>query len=128
MSLVLIKIGVSLLVVKYSTAIIFLFKPIILLVYVKKKYKIKYDVQYDREPIQQKWNGLAQHFASVIVDHTDVVVLTAFSTLENVSIYSIYYLVVSSLRSLFVNPKYAISGLPAGPYTVKKRSPVDGIL
>ena len=31
-------------------------------------------------------------------------------------------------RSLLVNPKYAMSGLPAGPYTVKKRSPVDGIL
>ena len=35
--------------------------------------------------------------------------------------------IVSPLINLFVNPKYAISGLPAGPYTVKNLSPVAGI-
>lgn len=125
-SLVLIKIGVSLLVVKYSTAIIFLFKPIILLVYVKKKYKIKYDVQYDREPIQQKWNGLAQHFASVIVDHTDVVVLTAFSTLENVSIYSIYYLVVSSLRTMITSSLNGVQATMGNMIAKKEYDILDG--
>ena len=34
---------------------------------------------------------------------------------------------VSPFSSLFVKPKYAISGLPAGPYTVKKRNPVVGM-
>lgn len=102
-SLLLIKFRVSLLFVKYSTAVIFLLKPLVLFVAVRKHYVINYNVKYEVEPIQQKWNGLAQHFASVVVDHTDVVVLTAFSSLESVSIYSIYYLVVSSLRTLIIS-------------------------
>lgn len=89
--------------VKYSTAAIFLLKPLVLFLAVRKRYKINYNVKYEVEPIQQKWNGLAQHFASVVVDHTDVVVLTTFSTLKNVSIYSIYYMVVSSLRTLITS-------------------------
>lgn len=102
-SLLLIKFRVSLLFVKYSTAVIFLLKPLVLFVAVRKHYVINHNVKYEVEPIQQKWNGLAQHFASVVVDHTDVVVLTAFSSLESVSIYSIYYLVVSSLRTLIIS-------------------------
>ena len=35
---------------------------------------------------------------------------------------------VPPLRNVLVKPKYAISGRPAGPYTVKKRSPVLGML
>lgn len=102
-SIILIKMGASLLLVKYSTAIIFLIKPFILFLYVNKNYKIDYKVKYDVEPIEQKWNGLAQHIASVIVDHTDVAVLTVFSSLESVSIYSVYYLVVSSLRTMIIS-------------------------
>lgn len=109
-SLVLIKSGASLLVVKYSTAFIFLLRPIIMVRYVKKNYHVDYSVFYESEPIKQKWNGLAQHFASVIVDHTDVVVLTVFSTLENVSIYSVYYLVVSNIRNMIFS---ALSGVQA---------------
>lgn len=102
-SIVLINMGASLLLVKYSTALIFLIKPVILFLYVNKNYKINYKVEYDVEPIEQKWNGLAQHIASVIVDHTDVAVLTVFSSLESVSIYSVYYLVVSSLRTMIIS-------------------------
>lgn len=109
-SLVLIKSGASLLVVKYSTAFIFLLRPILMIIYVKKNYHVDYSVVYESEPIKQKWNGLAQHFASVIVDHTDVVVLTVFSTLENVSIYSVYYLVVSNIRNMIFS---ALSGVQA---------------
>ena len=41
---------------------------------------------YEKEPIQQKWNGIAQHVAAVVIGGTDTVVLTLFSTLQNVSI------------------------------------------
>ena len=36
--------------------------------------------------------------------------------------------IFSPLINLLVNPKYAMSGLPAGPYTVKNLNPVDGYL
>src|SRR5699024_11163270 len=37
-------------------------------------------------------------------------------------------LIGSSLKNLSVKPKYAISGRPIGPYTVKNRNPVAGML
>ena len=108
--LILIKAGASLLTVKFATAVIFLIRPAVMYFYVRKNYNIDRNVIYDTEPINQKWNGLAQHFASVIVDHTDTVVLTAFSTLENVSIYAVYYMIVSSLRSMIMS---SLSGVQA---------------
>ena len=52
------------------------------------------------EPIKQKWNGLAQHVASVVLSNTDTVVLTLFSTLQNVSVYAVYFLVVDGIKRL----------------------------
>ena len=65
------------------------------------QYKINYKITYIGEPIKQKWNGLAQHVAFIIAQNADPLVLTLFSTLENVSIYSVYNLILNGMRSLF---------------------------
>lgn len=95
--------GTSIQVVKLVTSLIFLAQPVCLSVIARRKYSIDRKVSYTEEPIQQKWNGLAQHIASVILGNTDVVVLTLFSTLENVSIYSVYYLVVNGVKQIVVS-------------------------
>ena len=99
-SAVLINFGFSIQVVKLSTSIIYLLRPLLLNIYVKKHYNINTKITYDKEPIQQKWNGIAQHVAYVILQSTDNIVLTLFSSLANVSIYSVYNLVKQLLISL----------------------------
>ncbi|MDU1687103.1 MAG: sugar isomerase, partial [Clostridium perfringens] len=69
--------------------------------YVRKNYKINYNIKYEEEPIKQKWNGLAQHIAYYVLNATDTIVLTLFSTLDNVSIYCIYKLVLAGIHQLF---------------------------
>lgn len=59
-------------------------------------------MSYDKEPIPQKWNGVAQHVASVVLDSTDVVVLSIFSNLIYVSIYNVYNLVIYGVKQLFM--------------------------
>lgn len=98
---VLIKTGASIHVVKLATSIIYLLRPYILKIYVEKHYTINKKIKYNSEPIKQKWEGLGQHVASVVLDSTDTIVLTIFSSLSNVSIYSVYYLVISGLKQLF---------------------------
>ena len=93
--------GVSIQLVKFITVLIYIIKPIIYSVYVKKNYNINYKINYDVEPIQQKWNGVAQHISYYILNSTDIIVLTLFSNLENVSIYTIYKLVLSGIHQLF---------------------------
>lgn len=87
-------------IVKLTTSLIFLIRPIYMYFYVKKKYKINYSIKYSQEPIKQKYNGLAQHIAYVIVNNTDIVLLSFFSTLENVSIYAVYSLVTNGLKGI----------------------------
>lgn len=110
-SFILISSGFSVQLVKLSTSCIFLLRPLILSTYVKQSYKINWRIQYSREPIQQKWNGVAQHIAAIILDTTDIIVLTIFSTLSNVSIYSVYFLIVKGVKTLFLSITNGIQSL-----------------
>ncbi len=94
---ILIKLGASIQLVKLTTSFIFLFRPLYLFFYVRKHYDIDTKIQFTGEPIKQKWNGMAQHFASYVLSGTDSIVLTIFSSLVNVSIYSVYSFVVNGI-------------------------------
>ena len=107
-SVVLIEFGCGIHVVKLTSAIVFVARPLVQNIYVKKYYNINREIIYTEEPIKQKWNGFAQHLASVVLEETDVVLLTFFSTYQSVSIYSVYLLVVSGINKLVMT---AVSGL-----------------
>lgn len=98
-------------VVKLVTSLIYLARPVILQIYVNNHYAINWKIKYNQEPIKQKWNGVAQHVASVVLDGTDTIVLTVFSTLSNVSIYSVYFLVVKGVKTLFLSVTNGIQAL-----------------
>lgn len=90
-------------IVKLVTSLIFLIRPLFLQWYVKRHYNIYYGISYIEEPIKQKWNGLAQHISYVVLEYTDIIVLTFFSTLSNVSIYSVYHMVVVGVKTLITS-------------------------
>lgn len=106
-----IKWGGSVQLVKLTTSLIYLVRPLMLRIYVNKKYKINWKIKYTEEPIKQKWNGVAQHVAAVVLDGTDTIVLTVFSTLSNVSIYSVYFLVIKGVKTLFLSMTNGIQAL-----------------
>ena len=97
-SICLILLGCSIHIVKLVSAIVFLIRPVALTLYIKKHYAIKKQYSRQRYKIDQQWNGLSQHAATVVMNNTDVMVLTAFSTLQNVSIYAVYYMVTNGLK------------------------------
>lgn len=99
---ILIELGASIHIVKLTTSLIYLVRPLILRWYINQHYSIDRKVTYDKEPIKQKWNGVAQHVAAVVLDGTDTIVLTVFAKLSDVSIYSVYYLVVYGVKQLFM--------------------------
>lgn len=92
------------------TSLIFFLQPYAIHLYIKKYYALDRKIHYDVEPIKQKWNGVAQHVAAVILAGSDTVVLTIFSTLVNVSIYAIYFLPMSGARLVIMS---MISGIEA---------------
>ena len=100
--------GSSIQFLKLCTSCVMLLQPLLLTVYVRKHYKIDKKVQITEEPITQKWNGIAQHIAYVVLENTPTVVLTFLSTLANVSVYNVYYLVVSGIKGVVTS---AVSGM-----------------
>lgn len=87
--------------IKLVSGIIFVIRPIFLGIYVRKKYSLDFKKQKGDYEIKQKWDGLVQHIAAVIHDNTDVTILSIFSNLAEVSVYSVYYLVVKGIKYLF---------------------------
>lgn len=108
---ILIRVGCSIQIVKLTTSLIYLLQPFLIYIYVRYHYSIDKKIRYTKEPIPQKWNGIAQHVASVILDGTDTIVLTLFSTLSDVSIYSVYFLVVKGVKQLFMSMTNGITSL-----------------
>lgn len=99
-ALIMAKIEVSVHLLKLSISLIFVLRPILQSVYVKKKYNINLKIANKNYVIKNKRDGLAQHIAYVVHSNTDVTVLTLFSTLSEVSVYSVYLLVVKGVKAL----------------------------
>lgn len=93
-------VGGSIQLVKLISSIIFIIRPLFLYYYVRTKYNIVKNIKYNVEPIKQKWNGMAQHFAAFVLEGTDSIVLTIWSSLAAVSIYSVYYMVIVGLKGV----------------------------
>ena len=83
-------------------------QPLGQMIYVKKHYSIDKKIKLVGEPIKQKWNGFAQHVAATVSTNASVIILTLFSSLSNVSIYSVYHLVTNGISNVIMT---AASGI-----------------
>lgn len=97
---ILIQANVSIHIVKLVSGLIFVLRPIAQNIYVKKKYNINLKDADKQYKLKQKWDGLAQHIASVVHNNTDITILTIFAPITEVSVYSVYYLVVKGVKSI----------------------------
>ena len=95
-----VTIGANIQIIKLASGLIFVLKPILQNMYVRKKYNISFTNANSNYNLKNKWDGLAQHIASVIHGNTDIAVLTLFCNLAEVSVYSVYYLVVRGVKSI----------------------------
>lgn len=99
-SVILIKMGTSIQVVKLVTAFIFVLRPLLQNMYVKKKYNINLKEVKEKYELKQKWDGLAQHIAAVVHGNTDVTILTIFANTAEVSVYTVYLFIVNGIKNL----------------------------
>ncbi len=124
-SAVLIYAGLSIHIVKFLVSVIYVFRPILLRIYVNKNYKIDRKIIYSHDPISQKKNGIAQHVSTVVLENTDVVLLTVFSTLENVSVYSVYQMIVYGVKTVSLSLTAGIKSLLGNLLVQNKKSELE---
>lgn len=102
-SIIFITNGAGIHIVKLISSMVFLIQPLFFMWIVNRKYEINKKIVYSEEPIKQKWNGMAQHIATVVFENTSVLILTVMSTLANVSVYGVYHLVTNGLKLFFIS-------------------------
>lgn len=110
-AIILMRMGASVHMVKLMTAVVYVLRPLGQMLYVHKHYNLNRKVEVVGEPIKQKWNGFSQHFAAVVCQNIDVAVLTLFSTLENVSIYSVYFNVTNGVEQIIMTAATGLESL-----------------
>lgn len=96
----LVKLDCSIITVKLVSSCIFILRPVILWLYVKRSYKLVKCKKTEEKHLKQKWEGLGQHLAYYLHSHTDIAVLTVFMDLKAVAVYGVYNMVIAHMQSL----------------------------
>lgn len=100
-SVILIKLNFSIHIVRLFSSLVFLLRPLILSYYVKKNYDINKNVPLDKDLLKGKGDTLAQHIAWFLHTNTDIVLITLFLPIANVSVYAVYYMIVKGINAIF---------------------------
>ena len=114
-----IKLYPELHIVKLASALLFIIQPIVYSSYVKKHYTISKDVEPDEKALSQRWSCFGQNLAYFIHSNTDVIVLSIFTDLYMVSVYSVYYLIVGHLQMFFKSFSHAFTPIIGKSISVK---------
>lgn len=98
LSVLLIKLGCSIQVVKLSCSFILLMNPVLRSIYVRRKYRLDRRVKPDNSALSLRHEVMAHSIANIVHDHTDIIVLTVFCNVKIVSVYTVYNLVMKMLK------------------------------
>ena len=102
-AVILIKLSFSMHMVKLSTVITALSGPLILYMYVKKRYVIIKSVKPDNSAIKQRWDAFTQQMAVVVNGNIDLVLLSMFVHLREVSVYTVHAMVTHNIEKLITS-------------------------
>jgi len=99
-TIILANIGANIHIIKIMSGLMFVIRPLLQNYYIKKKYNLNLKKADNSFKLKNKWDGLSQHIAAVIHNNTDITILTIFVSLKEVSVYSVYYLVIKGIKSI----------------------------
>lgn len=102
--------GGSIHIVKFGSAIVFIIPPIFYSLYVKRKYNLNKKVSLREDLISQRWDAFGHQVANFININTDVMVITVFLRLSEVSVYSIYNMITYSLKKIISAITSSVTG------------------
>ena len=119
---VLIKIECNLLIVKLASSLVFVLRPVLLSKYAKKTYNL-YPIHRKESSLKDKESALGQHIAWALHNNTDITVLTVFTNLSLVSVYTVYSMIITQLQNIlnsFTSGMEAVFGSMLGNNELEK--------
>lgn len=97
-------------IIKLLSATIYLLQPIIYSHFVEKKYSLNGFKSQKQNILKNRWSGFTQNLAYFVNTNTDIVVLSIFVSLIDVSIYSVYMLAIAALRAVIITVANSYQG------------------
>ena len=107
--IILVKLNCNIQLVKLFSTFALMLRPILQNIYVKKKYNLNFKNVKSNYKLSSKNDALAQHIASVIHENTDIAVLTLFTSILEVSVYSVYLLVIRGVKRIVYSISDSVS-------------------
>lgn len=104
---------------KLCSAIGYLVQPIIYYFYITKNYKLNKNAELDYNFLKSRWDGFAINIAAFVHYNTDIAILTMFTNLSTVSVYSVYSLVTVGLRKIVTSISSGIAPSVGHLYATK---------
>jgi len=102
-TVILIKLGYNMHMVKLGAAIAALTDPLWLSIYVKKHYKIDKNAKPDNSAIKQRWDAFTQQIAVVVNGNVDLVLMSFFVQLKEISVYTVHSMVTINIQKLITS-------------------------
>lgn len=96
-SVLFINLGFDMIIVKLGTLGTFLLKPLILELYVRRHYRLDAKAAPNDRALKNRWDAFAQQLAIILNGNIDIVLITLFSALGNVSVYTVHCMVVNNI-------------------------------
>lgn len=107
---ILIKLGATIHVVKLGSAITFLITPLILYWYTNKHYTIIKNAKPKVSRIDQRWDAFGHELSDFVNGNIDVMLITIFLNMKEVSVYTVYAYVATAIRRIVLD---SVSGFNA---------------
>lgn len=99
-TILLIKLNCYIITIKIANTLVFILRALTYKIYVKKKYKINLLKKIEKYEIKQKKDAFAHQIAYIIDTNIDVVLITCVLGTTEVSVYTVYMLVIKGLKNI----------------------------
>lgn len=99
-SVILINNNFSIHIVKLGSSLVSIIAPIFLYVYCHRKYHLIKIKKPKANKIPQRWDAFTHEIASFVNDNTDIMILTFFTNLLEVSVYTVYHYVIVNIKKI----------------------------
>ena len=96
-------------ILKLLAGLVFVVQPILLRLLSKKYYHLDKKAKEDKTLLDSKWDGFAINIAYFIHTGTDITILTIFTNLVTVSVYTVHAIVTNGIRKILQAISTAVS-------------------
>lgn len=110
-AVVLIRSGCSLHIVKLGSALVYCLNPLLVRAYVRRNYTLLRDVPPAAGLLAQRRDAFFQELASFVSTNTDMIVLTVFTNVREVSVYAMYSLITRAVQKLITTASASVGSV-----------------